>query len=230
MANSIVVGQVWKFCHFSLRTKDRQRLQRKSEITSIVDSIASKLTTAIYTNVWVINILAGEGALSSRGLGGSRDVGPPSYVCQVRVDCLGVHGVGMRCYLLAISTRVGSVVVTRVKVLLATLLWHRGMNARRIHKCNLMIYMQVLQKLSFIPHLPSSHISLSVPPPPPLRSLSPSLSYRYYSCISIPYPICSIATHSHIIQNTRSCQQKMVNHQLEPKHPKIDQQTTASLT
>ena len=70
----------------------------------------------------MINILAGEGALSSRGLGGSRDVGPPSYVRQVRVDCLGVHGVGMRCYLLAISTRVGSVVVTRVEVLLATLL------------------------------------------------------------------------------------------------------------
>lgn len=77
----------------------------------------------------MINILASEGTLSGRGLGGSRDIGPPSYVRQVRVDCLGVHGMGMRRYLLAISTRVGSVIVTRVEVLLATLLC-RGMNVR----------------------------------------------------------------------------------------------------
>ena len=65
--------------------------------------------------------LASQRTLSSGSLRGSCDVGTPPYVCQMGVDCLGVHGVRMGGYLLAISTRVGAIVVTGIEILLATL-------------------------------------------------------------------------------------------------------------
>ena len=86
---------VRSFCHFSLSKK---KTYTKSEIISIVGSMSRE------TTVKCVRDLASQGTLSSSSLGGSCDVGASPYMCQMRVDCLRVHGVRMGGYLLAIST------------------------------------------------------------------------------------------------------------------------------
>ena len=67
--------------------------------------------------------LASKGAFACKlTLGGSADVGPPLvYVGEVWIDGPGIHGMRVGGNLLTIVTRLGAIVVTRVKVLLAPL-------------------------------------------------------------------------------------------------------------